>query len=142
MNPLQAIRDEIARLEGLKRSIDEQLSMLRQSEKALEPVYREHRFISVLDAYPHDDTNPGLTHMVRHILASSYPGAAKPVAIRDLLVQTGQVNPEGRSNFLAEIHNILKRLEAQGEAALVQLGPDKAYTYVPNNPLFGKKINR
>jgi hypothetical protein len=128
MNPLEAVRAEIARLRSAIENMKQQLAALEQSEKLLEPGYRQGpaaRTLAGLANLAVEDV--GLTDKIRELLRASFPGAAAPTAIRDLLVSTRQIDPTGRSNFMAEIHNILKRLVTQGDVIEVNLNGAKAY---------------
>lgn len=129
MNPLEDIRSEIARLENLKRAIQEQITVLRESEKALEPVYLKHRPVSVLDAFPDREAglDLGMTERVRKVLSTRYPDLTFPIQIRNILVSSGQVDASRRSNFLAEVHAILRRLLSQGEVEAVESGEKTGY---------------
>ncbi|MDQ2945015.1 MAG: hypothetical protein M3Y27_03590 [Acidobacteriota bacterium] len=55
------------------------------------------------------DSELGLTDRIRAILKANPDRELSPIEVRDLLLQTG-FNPEGRSNHMAEIHLVLKRI--------------------------------
>ena len=136
MNPLETIRAEIARLRRAKADMEQQISALEQSEKLLEPVYGRVPLSQLLAGLgPLITEDAGLTDKIRELLRASFPAAIAPTAIRDMLVSTGQITPppSERSNFLAEIHNVLKRLVTQGDAVEVLRNGGKAYHAVPTS---------
>ena len=126
-NPLQSA---IAEIENLRRQIaamERQIAALQQTVLILEPVYGQGQQVNIwdgLEALAGQDV--GLTHLVREILLVERPRYVSPVDVRQTLLLTG-FNAEGRSNFLAEIHNTLKRLKARGEAEEQTFNDGKKY---------------
>jgi hypothetical protein len=72
----------------------------------------------------------GLTDRVRTVLRAAFSRALSPVEVRDAVVESGFNVPPGRSNFMAEIHTILKRLETQGDITSTDTEQGKKYCHV------------
>jgi hypothetical protein len=70
----------------------------------------------------------GMTDQIRALLHASPHKSFTPVLLRDLLVGLG-VNLKGRSNPLAEIHTVLKRLVESFELEEIPLEKRKAYRW-------------
>jgi len=74
-------------------------------------------------------TELGMTDQIRALLFASPYKSFTPVLLRDLLVGLG-VNLKGRSNPLAEIHTVLRRLVESFEVEEVPLEKRKAYRWL------------
>jgi hypothetical protein len=121
MNPLQSAKTERENLLKQRSEIDKRLEAVEQTIRILEPLYSDGRYVihtpPTIDEFMRRAHDSGLTEQIRALLWATFPGPATPVAIRDLLVNGGLVKNLGeRSNFLAEIHTVLKRLVVQGDA--------------------------
>jgi hypothetical protein len=116
-NPLENARYELARLVQAKSEIEQRIAAIQQTIQILEPVYGAESNFGVrgLNALAMTRSDGGLTDRIRAVLLRSSPFGITPLAVRDVVIQGGFELGE-RSNFLAEIHNVLKRLVAQGEA--------------------------
>lgn len=126
MTPLENVRTELTRLRAARDHLEAQIAALEQTERILEPVYGRSLAQEVMQSLVPFGDSEGLTDKIRKLLVASFPGAATPTAIRDLMVSSG-MDTSGRSNFLSEIHNVLKRLVAQGEVEETMLNGSKAY---------------
>jgi hypothetical protein len=127
VTPLENVRAELTKLRAAKDRLEAQIAVLEETERILEPVYGTSLVRDLMENLltPFGDSQ-GLTDKIRRLLIASFPGAATPTAIRDLMVSSG-MDTSGRSNFLSEIHNVLKRLVAQDEVEETVLNGSKAY---------------
>jgi hypothetical protein len=134
MNPLQAAKNEInellkkkaeieRRFEADQAEINRRLKAVQQTIKILEPVYANDPWVNALAFAAYDG---GLTDRVRDLLRASFPGAATPVAIRDAILASG-FDASKRSNFLSEIHSVLRRLDSQDEVEPIDAPEGKKF---------------
>jgi hypothetical protein len=115
MNPLENAKAELSQLLESRAQIEQRIDAMQQTIKLLEPVYgRELYGVRGLNQLGLTGNDGGLTDRIRAVLSRTSPFGITPVAVRDAVIQGGFELGE-RSNFIAEIHNVLKRLVMQGE---------------------------
>lgn len=102
------IVEEIERLKAQRAEIEERLAALQEAHHLVEDAWGDINS-SVIKA----SADVGMTDRIREILAT-YRGCLQPTDVRDALVRGG-FNLEGRSNPMAEVHTVLRRLVASGE---------------------------
>lgn len=115
-NPLLNAKAELELLLRQKIEIERRVAAVQQSIGILEPVYGGNALVSMWDGLESlVGVDVGLTTRIREILRTNSPKYLSPLEVRTVLISSG-FNTEGRSNFLSEIHNTLKRLKIRGEA--------------------------
>lgn len=118
-NPLENARKELVALYRERADIDSKIDAVEQTVKILEPVYGSHEDDDVkVFAAAGEMMNPGIgvTDRVRRVLNHyAVDRGLWPTQVRDFLIADG-FDPAGRSNFMATIHTVLKRLVESGEA--------------------------
>ena len=116
-NPLLNAKAELEILLRQQAEIERRIAAVRQSITILEPVYggpsKAEVQADILELLELVVGDAGLTERVRQILGEHFPEYLSPIEMRDILLRTG-FSAEGRSNFLSEIHNTLKRLKIRG----------------------------
>jgi hypothetical protein len=108
LNPLEVAQQELE-LELRKRAeVDEKIKALQEAIALLKPIYERpiSDNLSLLDRMNQD---LGMTDRIRSILIENPKTEISPTKMRDLVGLTG-FKLQGRSNPMAEIHTILKRL--------------------------------
>ena len=132
MNPLLSARSELEELLRQKSEIEKRIAAIEQTIKILEPVYANdfgRGLWGSVDAIL--DADAGLTDRIRDILRRAAPSYLSPTAVRDVLTNSG-FDASGRSNFLAEVHNVLKRLTARNQLDEKSLPTGKIYRSLGN----------
>jgi len=109
MNPLQSVRFELEKLIKQKEEIDSRVSVLKEAEQRLEPLYHEdgNRFMKLFRPIP----ELGITDAVERIMQSSPGSHMSPTDIRDALV-AAKYELAG-DNPMASIHQVLRRITAK-----------------------------
>ena len=122
-----ALIAEANRLEREKAEIEKRLSALYVAYDLVYTAYDQlepkPRILTELA-----DTTLGITDRIRKTLMAAWPDNLSPRQVRDVLVANG-FKTEGRSNPLAEIHQILKRLAASEEANEIPYSDAKERCY-------------
>src|ERR1019366_1147493 len=128
LNPLFAAKSELDSMLRQRKSLDKMIKVLEEAVAILTPAYEaEYCATPVLPRA----LNDGMTARIYEILVTNGDREFSPTEIRDLLV-AGGFSLDGRSNPMAEIHQVLKRL-AKNEDLLVRIlpgtGPKSAVLY-------------
>lgn len=107
-----------------KKDIDEKVEALMEAVRSLHKVYGGDMPDSVAKQV---DGDLGITDQVREVLKTQIPqnapmnfqaGWLQPVQVRTLVEQQRGFDLSGYSNAMAVIHQVLKRLEKQGEVEI------------------------
>jgi hypothetical protein len=125
-NLIKAAEEELARLLAEKAELDRQVI---EYQRKIAAVQRTVEMLQFAYNPPQPDeletilaTNPGITDQVRSALKSKYPAYCIPTAIRDHIERVGG-KPLSYKNPMAVIHQVLRRLEEQGEVEPSAEGP-------------------
>src|ERR1035441_5332401 len=106
LNPLFAAKAELDKLLRRRKGLDEKIKVLEEAIAILAPAYETENCASPV--LPRA-LNDGMTARIYEILVNNGDREFSPTDIRDLLV-AGGFSLDGRSNPMAEIHQVLKRL--------------------------------
>jgi hypothetical protein len=127
---IRAAKERLSTLENQRRAIDDEMAALEKSIRAFEPLVNVAPLDSPEQGYLHPAYIPasnlgwltggvetrsdvGLTDAIRGVLmAADRP--LEPTEVRDLIVRNG-FSLSGRSNAMANIHQVLRRLVSQSE---------------------------
>jgi hypothetical protein len=131
LNTLREERDALARaipnVEKLLQRHREKLAALDRAISELEPIYeRPPDDLAVMAA---EESSPGITDAVRMVFRSNREFLG-PTAIRDALKKDGLI--KGYDNEMAVIHQVIRRLEDQGQ--IVPHPTEKAHRWKPTPP--------
>jgi hypothetical protein len=141
LNPLFAAKAELDKLLRRRKGLDEKIKVLEEAIAILAPAYETENCASPV--LPRA-LNDGMTARIYEILVNNGDREFSPTDIRDLLV-AGGFSLDGRSNPMAEIHQVLKRL-AKNEDLLVRIlpgtGPKNAVLYKYDAASFWNTIRR
>jgi hypothetical protein len=135
-NPLDSARTELQALLVQKSLIDKKIAAIQQTIKILEPTYGQDPLSTLgMNLLLTATANElGLTFAIRKVLESRPNTELSPVSVRDHAIIAGY-SFEGRSNPMAEIHQILKRLvDSDPRFVAVPIGDVTCYKFDPNIP--------
>jgi len=130
-NPLESAKAELSLLLASKTELERRIEALQKSIELLEPFYEGHRLFpnyTLSEAFTNFN-ELGLTNAIRRLLASHSSQHITPLGMRALLISRG-FDPSGRSNFLAEIHNVLKRLADRCEVEVKATSEGTGYRFI------------
>jgi Mg2+ and Co2+ transporter CorA len=114
---IEKLKQQAQELEQRLAEIRDKLAALRDAESLIRDWLQEVPKAAIeasKDTVAEPYSELGMTDRIREILKSSGYGMT-PIQVRNQLVRTG-FSLEGRSNPMAEIHTILRRLVVSGEA--------------------------
>lgn len=134
-NLLDSARAELQALLEQKSLIDSKIAAIEQTIQILEPTYGKTPVWPSLAANLLLTANElGLTFAVRKVLESRPNTELSPVSVRDHAVMAGY-SFEERSNPMAEVHQILKRLaESDPRFVAVPQSGGTCYKFDPSVP--------
>lgn len=107
---LDVIAEELERLKEERKGIEEKMAALRDAHNLIVDWS-----VDLPKAVAQADADLGMTDRIREILMADPPRGFQPTDVRNDLVRAG-FSLEGRSNPMAEVHTVLRRLVASGEA--------------------------
>lgn len=134
---IKSARDRLAALEQQRQAIDMEIAALEQSIRAFEPLVNGPALgtpnESTAWGLPGTYSDIGLTNSIRVAIKAS-TGPLEPTEVRDTILHKG-FDLSGRSNAMANIHQVLRRLVAQREVREVTRGDGKTrYEWIEEPP--------
>jgi hypothetical protein len=146
INPLDAAKTELDTLLRQATEINSRIEAVREAIKILEPLYGNPmpmpawwEAASLNNSGPLSSLNTlaemadGLTHRIRKVLRSHAGQPLTPVDVRDLIVASG-FDLSGKSNAMAEIHQILKRIVSDPQFVTFTTLNGTVYKFDPSIP--------
>ena len=131
---MRALEERKKALDEERGDIEAKLAGLDSALVVLEQTYRVTNSPRGLDALREQmEPADGMTERIRKILTACPRREFTPVEVRDVLGATG-FDVKDRSNAMAEIHTVLKRIEQADPrvASLKNSEGNTVYVYNPN----------
>ena len=131
MNPLEAVRAELAAELERRAETDKRIEALRQSETLLQPIYGSGKVSSSRLNLRQAVKDVGLTRAIERVLMSCEGKPLPPTSVRNGLLEAGfELTGD---NPLAAIHQVLKRIVARENSPFhaVEFQGQTMYKYSP-----------
>jgi hypothetical protein len=126
MNPYLAAKAELRNLRKQEAAIKQRIKAIEKTVVLLEPVYSD-KGEDVWDRLERlAGCDSGLTRRVRGLFDANPLHLFSPVEVRNLLILDG-FDATGRSNFLSEVHQTLRRLVVRGDVEECVTASGKQY---------------